>query len=107
MVVLATSLGVTAPAVLAEQPGSAPAASSSAIVQAQIRAVDAKVATARDRNTALSAQVARLEQHNAKRKAQLQQRDAEIGELRRKLAAAGMPSSAVSAASATSTATGG
>ncbi|MGH8113969.1 MAG: hypothetical protein ACREPS_02780 [Rhodanobacteraceae bacterium] len=65
-------------------------------MQAQLKEVDAKVSTARAHNTELQAQVTRLEQQNADRRKQLQQRDDEIAALQEKLQAAGGPGSASS-----------
>ncbi|TAN03364.1 MAG: hypothetical protein EPN36_13125 [Rhodanobacteraceae bacterium] len=66
-------------------------------LQAQVKAIDAKIAAARTHNTALQSQVAQMEGQNATQKTQLQQRDAEIAALQKRLQAAGAPTSAGSA----------
>lgn len=66
-------------------------------VRAQLKDVDAKLAAAHARNTALQSQVAEMELQNAAKQKQLQQRDAEIAALQQKLHAAGVPASAGSA----------
>ncbi|MGH8184400.1 MAG: hypothetical protein ACREPH_12150 [Rhodanobacteraceae bacterium] len=66
-------------------------------VQAQLKDVDAKITAARAHNAALQTQMTQMEQQNTARKAQLQQRDAEIAALQKKLRAAGVPASAGSA----------
>ncbi|HET7610561.1 MAG TPA: hypothetical protein VFK29_02110 [Rhodanobacteraceae bacterium] len=89
---LCALLGVGLPAV-------APAAESHGgkAAQAQLRALQAKVSKAQDRNDELQAQVAKMERQNADRQKQMQQRDQEIAALQRKLEAAGAaPSAATS-----------
>ncbi len=59
-------------------------------LRAQIQHVNTQLAAARARHMSLQSQVTDLENQNAERKRKLQQRDAEIEALRRKLAAAGV-----------------
>jgi septal ring factor EnvC (AmiA/AmiB activator) len=73
------------------------AATPHAAVHAQLKDVDAKVAAARAHQTALQSQVTTLEQQNAAQQKQLQDRDAEIAVLQRKLQAAGVPAASASA----------
>ncbi|MGH8147427.1 MAG: hypothetical protein ACREPY_13980 [Rhodanobacteraceae bacterium] len=75
-----------------------PASHSAARLPAQIKEVDAKLAAAHSKNAALQAQVDQMEKRNAAKQKQLQQRDAEIAALQQKLQAAGVPSSAATAA---------
>ena len=64
---------------------------------AQVANVDAQITAARTQNTQLQTEVTQLEQHNAAQQQQLQQRDAEIAALQKKLQAAGVPAAAGSA----------
>lgn len=76
---------------------SAPHADTRATLQAQVRDSEAKIASARARNTTLQAQVSRMEQENAARGKALRERDAEIAVLQQKLQAAVAPASATTA----------
>lgn len=65
-------------------------------LQAQLKDVDAQIATARAHHDRLQAQVARMEQQNAAQQKQVQQRDAEIAALQQKLQAGGKPAASAS-----------
>jgi peptidoglycan hydrolase CwlO-like protein len=95
--ILAGIVGVlalcTAPIMAAPQ-----APHSAGKLQAQVKAVDAKLAAAHSKNDALQAQVAAMEKRNAAKQEQLQQRDDEIAALQKKLQAAGAPASAATTA---------
>lgn len=84
-------------AALLATPMALPAATPSGTVHARLKDVDAKIAVARDRQTALQSQVAALEQQNAAQQKQLRDRDAEIAALQQKLQAAGVPAASATA----------
>lgn len=66
-------------------------------IEAELQETSNDLAAAHARNMTLQAQVADLEKQNASRKQALQQRDAEIAALQKKLAAAGVPAPAATA----------
>jgi len=92
--ILAGLVGLLALCAAAPIMAAPPAAHSTTRLQAQLRDVDAKLATAHSKNEALQAQVAQLEQQNAAKQQQMQQRDARIAALQKQLQAAGVPASA-------------
>lgn len=91
--VLAVALFGMAAAAMAAPPSPHPAGDR----QTQLQKVNADVAAARTRNAALQAKVTEMEQQNSAQHRQLEQRDAEIAALQKKLQATGVPASAASA----------